>query len=74
LKKFETKTGLLTDYALSCGYIQVFEYNNKRVCLSKEHNCYHVKNTSNELRYWKTFDTLKEARQDFNKIKKERPQ
>lgn len=68
--KFKTKSGLLTDYALSCGYMEVFESTNRRVSLYKEHGVYHVKNTSNEFRYWNVFETLKDARVAFKAQKR----
>lgn len=71
MKSFKTKTGMLTDYALSCGYLQNFELNNRRVCLYKVYNQYFVKNTSNELSHWECFEKLSDARKDFrNEVEK----
>lgn len=62
---FTNKTGQLTDYALSCGYVESYTTKSFRVVLSKEHNTYHVKNTSNQNRVWLCFDKLSEARQAY---------
>ena len=66
-KQFETKNGQLTDYALSCGYMQTFEAMDEKLCLYKEHNTYHVKMTSLTSKVWECFDTLTEARRFYKK-------
>jgi len=68
--KFKTKAGLLTPYALHCGYIQTFGGDNGRVTLWHEGGpLYHVRGEN-----WESFEKLKDARKQFNlekrKIKK----
>ena len=58
--KFKTKTGLLTDYALSCGYIET----KNGVRLEKEHNVYHVKSHVDGFK-WMSYDKLTEARKMY---------
>lgn len=74
MPKFLTKTKHLTDYALSCGYLEC----NKgfRLCarfdiwLERDSACYHVRGHDTRLNnrlFWDSFDTLSEARKAFHK-------
>ena len=67
--RFKTKANRLTPYALSCGYIEVAEYNEIRVTLCAEPGSYHVKafDHKNMLRtMWYTFTTLTAARKKYD--------
>ena len=61
--KFNNKNGTLTSYSFICGYVE--EYGDSdfpRAAISKE-NDYHVKGFDrDEKHFWKTFETVKEAR------------
>lgn len=72
----------LSEYQLSCGYIQqktlktsyLFE---TKIELYKEHNCYHVRafnyvkgSSSCDKIAWTTFDELKNARKYFKSLSK----
>ena len=82
-KKFNLKNGDLTDYALACGYLQVWNsegtnkyYSGKySVMLERTEGCrgYHIRVRKNmELTFsWETFDNLTDARKAFAKHKKE---
>jgi hypothetical protein len=59
LSKFYTKAGMLTPYALACGYVEV----NKEVVLSRENSSYVVKGFHNGLHIFRNVRTLTEARQ-----------
>lgn len=66
MPKFKTAEGKLTDYALSCGYIEAFTHplTNIRITLWKEHSAYHVTRAYFGSRRisWESFDTLGKAR------------
>ena len=67
--RFKTKANRLTPYALSCGYLEVAEYNGIRVTLCAESVGYHVKafDHVNLVRvFWDTFTTLTEARKKYD--------
>lgn len=74
--KFYTKDKWLTDYALSCGYLEVNEgYNGDslyRLSLEKEASVYHVKlfNSDNGRIFWDSFEKLPEARKRFKRALK----
>jgi hypothetical protein len=57
--KFYTKRGFLTDYTLSCGYIEVSKQYHIR--MFKEHGVYHVKCKQQ----WEVFSNLVLARKCF---------
>lgn len=67
---FYNKNGLLTNYGLSCGYIERKEINNKWIELYKEHNCFHVRsgNLNNRYDIWNTFDNLTGARKEYKTL------
>lgn len=74
--KFYTARGLLTKYALSCGYMEVkdpiFPHygSSRKTTLSREHNTYHVKGINVEDKFtWYSFDTLTAARKCFRAFK-----
>ena len=71
-KKFYNAKGELTDYSLSCGYMQLAENENERVRLYKESNVYHVIHFDiiNGKRLWLSFDVLTLARKQYNQWKK----
>ena len=58
---FYTATGLLTNYALACGYVET-----KNGYRLEKDGCYHVKGNG----IWTTASTLTEARKKFNKLAK----
>ncbi len=58
--KTHTKSGLLTNYGLSCGYVQT----DGTKQLYKEHNTFHVRKSG----VWNCFDTLKEARTNYKSL------
>ena len=63
---FYCKNGDLTDYALSCGYIQKKEIGNKIVKLFKEHTTYHITVIETGIKSkWLSFDKLTEARKEY---------
>ena len=67
--KFKTKANRLTPYALSCGYLEVAEFNGIRVTLCAESASYHVKafDHVNMVRvFWDTFVTLTQARKKYD--------
>lgn len=82
-KKFNLKNGDLTDYALACGYLQVWNsegtnkyYDGKNaVLLERESGCrfyrVRVRNNSELTSTSETFLNLTEARKAFKKHKKE---
>jgi len=59
---FYNKSGTLTKYALSCGYVE--QHGNARLFRD---GCYHVQDS--ETQVWETFGKLKDARQFFTKLK-----
>lgn len=67
-KEIYNKNGQLSDYGLSCGYIDRIEKNNIYVELSKNHGVYFVK--SNNIR--ESCDTLTEARKKYSKLIKQK--
>ena len=70
MPKFYNKDSSLTDYALSCGYIESTYLDKSfkvRVTLEKEHACYHVKYTKNGLTDWAVYENLAYARKVFRK-------
>lgn len=62
MPKFYQKNGL-TEYALSCGYIQTIKHDEKEVQLYKD-GCYHVRTFDREdgTRLWECFDSIADAR------------
>lgn len=74
--KFYTKTGKLTPYALSCGYIEIQRSadGQKIARLYAEHGIYHVSaydhDASISLFRFTTY-SLTEARKNFNRVSKE---
>jgi len=68
--QFHTARGLLTAYALACGYIHVRVRNTVSVTLWREHGCYHVRAHDSERGrlWWDSFITLTDARKRFNSI------
>jgi hypothetical protein len=69
----KTKTGLLTPYALNCGYVQQIDKDNLRLTLWKEHGALHVRahDFENGRIFWDFFDTLGAARKRFSVAKRE---
>lgn len=71
MPKFYNKDSSLTDYALSCGYIeQTFLSNDNsrdRVTLEKEHNCYYVRYFKNGMCDWAVYENITDARKAFRK-------
>lgn len=77
----KTKDGRVSAYGFACGYIEAVENGNKRATILMEHGVYHVqwKLDDGELyRYWTregngwaTFDALADAREQYDKMKKE---
>ena len=68
--QFKTKANRLTPYALSCGYIEVVEYNSIRVTLYAESTSYHVKAfdyRNSIITMWDTFHTLTQARKQYDR-------
>lgn len=68
MQKTHTKNLDLTNYGLSCGYINRHEYDKNVLQFYKEHNCFHVKYTNyndTNKSYWNTFDRLTEARKAY---------
>jgi len=65
LSKFYTKSGLLTPYALSCGYVEV----NKEIVLSRENSSYVVKGFYQCMHVYSNVRTLTEARQILKSYK-----
>ena len=65
---FYTSKGRLTDYGLSCGYVETKWTDSAahvQVTLWKEHGVYHVRAHSHGIGarlWWDTFRTLTEAR------------
>lgn len=72
--KFRTKAGLLTPYALTCGYIQrasdTGEYVSSRRCVDLWHEgaCYHVRYWDDGRKFWVGFPTLGEARKCWSGV------
>lgn len=70
--KFVTSKKWLTDYSLSCGYLEVNKgYNTGspyRFSLGKECGVYHVKGYDERLGrlFWESFDNLISARKFFS--------
>jgi len=61
--RFYTKSGLLTRYAFSCGYVE----EKAGLFLDRRHGTYHVVGwlespDSQPIRVWGSFDTVTEAR------------
>jgi len=74
MNQFKTKTGLLTPYALACGYIEQFEHEGNQVTLWNEVGpCFHVRqhDFKDHVRvFWDSFQTLGQARKRFAKAVK----
>ena len=67
--QFYNSDSSLTDYALSCDYVEVEKMGDKaRITLEKEHGTYHVKGFILDIRIWQSFDSLSVARQLFRKL------
>ena len=72
ISKFLTNDKWLSDYALSCGYIETNEGYTEglyRLSLEKEANIYHVKLFHTDIGrvLWNSYDTLTEARKAFKR-------
>ena len=70
----KTKAGLLTPYALNCGYVQQIDSANLRLALWKEHGTIHVRAhdfNDHKRIFWDCFDTLTAARKRFAVAKRE---
>lgn len=69
--KFYNKNGTLTDYALSCGYVETrpISFNGEKR-LSKSHGVYHViaRNDDNGVYVMQSFHRLTNARKLFNAV------
>ena len=60
------KNGLLSNYGLACGYIDIWHTGSSTTDMYKENNVYHVRQfTSNVRNVWETYHTLSEARKRF---------
>jgi len=73
LAKFYTSSGWLSEYALSCGYVERYDNGEEWLTLWKE-GCYHVRHhdfISDKRICWESFDTLNEARKFFRTQSKE---
>lgn len=67
---FYTSNGFLTAYGFNCGYVQKLDKDdNNRKTMYKEHCTFHVVGFNNGLHFWKSFDTLTEAKKFYNSIK-----
>jgi hypothetical protein len=83
VKKFYTKAGTLSRYALACGYIenrhviakvptiQGYEMQDVRCTLEADSACFHVRATSADFRLWDSYESLTEARKAFKKVIKD---
>jgi hypothetical protein len=61
--QFHLKSGELTEYALACGYVQLYgEFRLYR------DGCYHVAHP--DTGFWETFSSLTEARQTARRLSK----
>ena len=71
--KLYNKNKTLSNYGLSCGYIERKENEIMYKILYKEHNAYHIQSGKHNQLYsiWQTFEPneLTKARQFFNQIK-----
>ena len=68
--KFKTNQGLLTPYALMCGYIEQTEINNKQVTLWADCGLYHVRGhdfNDNKRLFWNIYEKLTTARKAYKK-------
>lgn len=64
--KFYNKDKSLTDYALSCGYVERFDHDDdNRGMLFKEHGVYSVRGFHQGEHFHKVFHKLTEARKFF---------
>ncbi len=75
MKKFITKKGWLTRYALACGYIETnvgHMNNDEYLSLALENNTFHVRGRLNSGIIWKVFDPneYKSARKHFLSVLK----
>lgn len=72
---FYTKSGELTPYALSCGYLQRHNGGERWVSLYREHSHYHVMSGKHCEQYdtWETFPTgeLTAARKLYKQLKRQ---
>ena len=58
----------ISDYDLSCGYIQ----KEGNFTLEKEHSVYHIKGFDKQEKHvWKSFDKVSDARKELKKLVKE---
>lgn len=73
---FHNKSGTLTAYALSCGYIETYETASAAVHLYREHSCWHVRafNRIERTRCWHSFSTLTQARKFYRQQARALPQ
>lgn len=77
MSKFRNKSGELSQYALSCGYLQVSvpdgkeprTYITQGVALFREGgSCYHVRAYVDGAKEWESFDFLSDARKFYTKL------
>lgn len=70
---FYTKSGLLTRYGYSCGYVDRIEKNGKWKEMYSEHTHFHVRsgNIGEKFQLWEVFsnDELTKARNLYKSIK-----
>lgn len=62
----ETKAGRVSEYGMSCGYVEAFENDHGRVRLYREHGCYHVRGVLFSERVVESGPSLVEARKLFD--------
>ena len=71
--RYKTKAGLLTPYALACGYIEKYEQNNTQVTLEWDSCSYAVRaydfNAHNRIA-WDNYATLTDARKRYTELKR----
>lgn len=66
--KFFTSKGFLTDYALSCGYIEMNQYypnDNVKITMDSYAKCYYIRVIGVDGCKYKCYFTLSEARKAF---------
>lgn len=77
----KTRSGRVSAYGFACGYIETIENGDKHATIWMEHGVYHVRwklDDGEIYRYWTregngwaTFDTLADARKQYDKMSKE---
>lgn len=68
--KFYTKKNRLTEYGLACGYIEKKKQHGISTTLWSECHIYHVRQhdyKTGKRIFWESFDSIKEARNLYNK-------